>query len=119
MIQPTKYDICIPKGATYDQAFTWKDINGSIFDLSLFTAAMQIRVSAGAPDPPTISLTTSNSGIILAATDPNISLFISAANTAAIPIASGVYDLEITDTDGIVTRLLEGKVKFSPEVTRD
>jgi hypothetical protein len=117
MIEPTHYNIFIPKGATYDQSFTWQDDNGVPFDLSLFTAKMQIRVAVSAPNPPTISLT-NGSGITLASGDPNISLFISAADTAAVSISTGFYDLELTDTNGIVVRLLQGKVEFSPEVTR-
>ena len=119
MIEPTKYDIHIPKGATYNQTFTWKeDYHGPVYDLSTFTAEMQIRVTVNSPDPPIISLTNINGGITLAATDPNISLYISATDTAAITVSSGFYDLKLTDTLGTVTRLLEGKVKFSPEVTR-
>lgn len=34
-------------------------------------------------------------------------------------LESGVYDFEIVTADGVVTRLLEGKVRVSSEVTRD
>jgi len=119
MIEPSHYDICIPKGATFDQPFNWKDDNGNTYDLSSYTARMQIRVTVNAPDPPIISLTSDvGGGITLSARDPNISLFISATITESVTISSGVYDLKLTDSNGIVTRLLEGKVKFSPAVTR-
>jgi hypothetical protein len=118
MIEPTCYDITIPKGATYDQTFTWKDDSGNIYDLSSYTARMQIRVAINAPDPAVINLTTENGGITLSGTNPNISLYISDTDTSAIKISSGFYDLELKEPDNIVIRLLQGKVKFSPEVTR-
>jgi hypothetical protein len=118
MIEPTCYDIYIPKGATYDQTFTWKDDSGHIYDLSAYTARMQIRVTVTAPDPPIISLTTENDGITLTSTDPNISLFISDTDTSSVTISSGVYDLELKAPDNTVIRLLQGKVTFSPNVTK-
>ena len=118
MIQPTKYDITIYKNATFDQTFTWQDDAGNIFDLSSYTAAeFQVRSSIEAPDPPAISLAL-GTGITLASTAPNISLFMDATDTEAINIASGFYNLTLVDSYGITTRLLEGKVRISPSVVR-
>jgi len=41
-----------------------------------------------------------------------------AVQTAAIAAGSYVYDLEITSAGSIKTRLVQGKITVSPEVTR-
>lgn len=46
-----------------------------------------------------------------------IDLIITDEKTTLIP-SSGVYDLELTSSSGEVTRILEGKVRLSAEVTR-
>ena len=47
-------------------------------------------------------------------------LSISATATATAALEEGiyVYDLELTTSAGVVTRLLQGQVTVSPEVTR-
>ena len=46
-----------------------------------------------------------------------ISLSLTATETAAIT-SSGVYDLEITSSGGVVERVVEGNFNLIPEVTR-
>ena len=43
---------------------------------------------------------------------------LTATETSAIKAGYYVYDLEITSSSGIVTRVLEGKVHMKPGVTR-
>ncbi|HQO28106.1 MAG TPA: hypothetical protein PKY22_01075 [Accumulibacter sp.] len=47
-----------------------------------------------------------------------ITLSISAADTALLAAGVGVYDLEVAFANNQVDRILEGNVKISPEVTR-
>jgi hypothetical protein len=67
-----------------------------------------------------LELTTENGGITIDDAAGKVSLEISAAQTSALTMTSGVYDLEIVSDDAtpVVTRLLAGKVTVSPEVTR-
>ena len=78
-----------------------------------YTARMMIKESAGGTA--IISLTNS-SGITLAASGNNIVIEISATDTAAMDFDNAVYDLEIVSGTE-VTRVLEGKVKLSREIT--
>jgi hypothetical protein len=48
----------------------------------------------------------------------NLRVFMSAANSAALPRFSGRYDLEISDSSGYTLRLLEGQFRVEPEITR-
>ena len=46
-----------------------------------------------------------------------VDIALSAASTASLPVAQGVYDVEMFNDAGTVTRILQGKVLISPEVT--
>lgn len=41
-----------------------------------------------------------------------------AANTTGLNFTTGVYALELTSPSGVVTRLIEGSVRYSPRVNR-
>lgn len=116
-IQPGKYNFTIYQGATFGRVLTWKDENATPIDLTGYTARMHIRSSV---DDDTIiaSLTTENGGITLGGEDGTITLTMSAATTTAITADSGLYDLELVNGGSAVTRLLEGNVIISKEVTR-
>jgi hypothetical protein len=86
-------------------------------DLTGFTARMQIRETVDATAV-LKSLTTENGGITLGDTAGTVDLLISATETAAFTFGNAVYDLELIDGSGIVTRLLSGNVSLSKEVTR-
>ncbi len=112
-----RHDFTLEQGATFDELITYKDANGTPVDLTGYVARMQIREKI-TDATPVVSLDTT-SGITLGGTAGTIHLTIPATTTATINMPKGgVYDLEIESPTGVVTRLLEGKVKFSPEVTR-
>lgn len=115
---PAKHNLYIYRGATFSEAITWKDENATPIDLTGFTARMQMRETVEA-SMPFLSLTTENGGIALGGAAGTINILATAAATSAITASAGVYDLEIVAGDTItVTRLLEGLVFISPEVTR-
>lgn len=109
--------LCIEQGATFKQVFIWKTGNPAVpVDLTGYTARMQARPT---PSDSTIflDLTTENGGITLGA-DGSIRLFVSSDETTAYTWKSGVFDLELIDATGTVTRLIQGAITVSPEVTR-
>jgi len=115
---PGKYNLYIYRGATFRKIITWKDENGVVIDLTGFTARLHMRETVGSSTP-FLPLTTENGGIILGGASGTITIQATADATSAISASSGVYDLEIVAGDTItVTRLLEGFVTISPEVTR-
>ncbi len=109
---PGKYTIRIYQGATFVREITWtgKDLTG-------YTARLHMRPSHLSTGDPTFEMTTENGRITLGGANGKINLTISAADTALIPDQDFVYDLEL-EKDGVVVRLLEGKVKVYAEVTR-
>lgn len=115
-----KLNLTIEKGATFTRVLTWstRDETTGIttpVDLTGYTARSQFREEIDSSTA-FISLT-STSGIALGGATGTITLTISAATTAALIPESGVWDLELVSGD-IVTRLVEGKVRLIPEVTR-
>lgn len=108
----------VEQGSTFDKTLTWKTSALALINLTGYTARMQIRQKVTSPDI-ILSLTTENGGITLGGTLGTIRIFITAVQTAGILVKSASYDLELVRTvDGYVTRLVEGKVTISPEVTR-
>lgn len=111
------HDITIEKGATFNMIATWKDNAGDPIDLTGFTAAaMQVRSKKGSSDK--IVDLTLGAGITLGGALGTVTVVISSGVTATIDETEGVYDLELTSAGGDVTRLLEGKVTISNNVTR-
>jgi len=111
------YDLNIEQGATYRQVFRWRDEDGTYRDFTGCTARMHIRVGIDATDI-FLELTTENDRITLD-DEGNITLIIAAEDTQDLLSTDGlVYDLEIIDGAGEVTRALRGKVYIIQEVTR-
>lgn len=52
------------------------------------------------------------------ASNGNISLTLAASNTAALKVGRYVFDVETEDTSNTVTRILQGYIYVTPEVTR-
>jgi tRNA threonylcarbamoyladenosine modification (KEOPS) complex Pcc1 subunit len=88
-----------------------------IYPLTNHTARMQVRRTVLTDGDPLISLTTENGRISINGAAGLIALSISAADTAALT-SSGVYDLEIISSTGLVSRVIQGTFTLSLEVTR-
>lgn len=116
-MQPAKVKLTIYQGATFRKRFTWKTAGDAPINLTGCTARMQVRPDTSSPFV-LLDLTSGNGRITLGGAAGTIDLHLTAVETAALAWDGGVYDLEIEDASGGVTRLLSGSVKVSPEVTR-
>ena len=106
------YNFTLNQGATFTRQLTVKE-NNSPLNLTGHTAAMQLRSTY---DSATVAL--SMAAAVINATQGILSISATATATAALEEGIYVYDLEITTSAGVVTRLLQGQVTVSPEVTR-
>jgi hypothetical protein len=111
------YNITIEQGATFTLPLTYKDADDDPVPLTDALARMQIRQKVTSTDT-IVDLDSDTLGGITISDPGGITVVISDEVTAAITIKTGVYDLEIEWVDGTVTRLLQGTVTVSPEVTR-
>ncbi len=111
------HDFEIEQGATLIKPLVWKDDSGVPRNLTGFAARMQIRKS---PSNGIVlfELSTANEKIVIAPIDGKVTLIFSAEDTAEMTWSRGVYDLELIASNGFVTRLLQGMVSVSKEVTR-
>ena len=113
-------DIVIFQGATFNQTLFYETGEPSApVDLSGYSAKMHIRSK---PESKALILELSsdpsNGRIILNDSTGSIQLLISASDTASLSVCDkAVYDLELT-TGAVTTRILQGNVIISPEVTR-
>lgn len=112
------YDILIEQGSTFSLNIVWKDSEGTPIDITGHTARMQIRKTVKSTDV-LASATTENGKIVLGGETGTIDVTIPNSETSDLSIKCGVYDLELESDSGIVTRLIQGSVTVSPEVTRE
>ena len=109
------YNFTIEQGATFNLLMTWKIDNVPV-NLTGYTARLQARVDV--EDTETILSLTTGAGITLGGAAGTITLDQTATQTALLPTGEYVYDLELQSSGGIVTRLLQGELNISAEVTR-
>ena len=124
-----KYSFTIEQGATLDFELAYKDSDGNPIDLTGYQGRLQIRPSAGSEtlyitlssslDNDGTGLNFSGSSGLNPPTSGTIGIFISANSSSQLDFGEAVYDLELaTGSDyPVVTRLLEGQIKLSKNVT--
>jgi len=110
-----EYNFTIEQGATFNLLMTWKIDNVAV-NLTGYTARLQARIDVDEID--TILSLTTGAGITLGGAAGTISLDQTATQTTLLPKGEYVYDLELQSSGGIVTRLLQGELNISAEVTR-
>ncbi len=111
------YDFTIEQGATFNLLMTWK-IDNIAVNLTNYTARLQARIDVDETDTVLSLTTTAGGGITLGGAAGTITLDQTATQTALLPKGEYVYDLELQSSGGIVTRLLQGELNISAEVTR-
>ena len=122
-----RYSFVIEQGATLSLELQYKDSTGTPIDLNGCGGKMQIRQSTTSPTAYitlSSSLAADGTGLNFSGsngstppTSGSIGVYISAESSSMLNFDTGVYDLEIT-SGSFVTRILEGQVKLSLNVTR-
>jgi hypothetical protein len=127
-----RYPIYIEQGATIDFEVQYKDSNGNPVNLTGYGARMQIRPSVSSNEvylSLTSNLNTDGTGINMSGSSPykpptsgSLGIYIASCTSSMLNFGDAVYDLEIfapINVDcPIVTRILQGPVRLSKEVTR-
>ena len=106
------YNFILEQGATFTRQLTVKE-NGSAMNLTNYTVASKMRSTH---DSSTVAGTFTCT--VSDASGGKITMNMTATTTAAIEEGMYVYDIEITNSAGTVTRILEGEITVNPEVTR-
>ena len=106
-------NLVIDQGTDFNQTFNLEsDASDSALDLSGYTGAAQLRKHASSKKKHdfTVSFTDTTNGIVkIAMTD---------AVTAGIKAGRYIYDVLITDSGGLKTRIVEGSALVREGATR-
>lgn len=106
-----KANLIIDQGASYSTSLTLVNDQGETANLVGYSANSQLRKT----------FTSSNSHTFTASVDTSLSIITLALNanqTANIAAGRYVYDVFLTDSSGVVSRIVEGIVTVTPRVTR-
>lgn len=124
MTTPAKLKLKIYQGATFSKRLQWSTaspedptVPGTPIDLTGCTARMQIREEKTA-SAVLLELTTENGRLTITPEEGRVDLLLTDEETTEVTWETGVWDLEIVHPGGEVTRLVEGTVSVSLEVTR-
>ena len=105
-------EIIIEQGATFSTTLNVEDSVGTAINLYAYTAESQMRKSYYSSTAYTISANVTGTA------NGEITLSMTAANTALLSSGRYVYDVKITSPSSVVTRVIEGIVTVLPSVTR-
>ena len=128
-----KYSFIIDQGTTVDFRIEYRDSSNQPVDLTNYESRMQIRPtkesstvictlsSSVALDGTGLYMTPFSGSTQLPKSSGSIDVVISAASSSTFNFSEAYYDLEIVSGSApktFVSRILEGKIKLSKEVTR-
>lgn len=116
MVVTRTYDLRIPQGVTWECVIPVLKADGTLLtNLTGYTARAQVRGHFG--DPASLHEWSTAAGNLELA-DGFVTLGVAPSTSSSWPWRFGRWDLEVTDPDGAVTRIMQGAVFVNPEVTR-
>jgi hypothetical protein len=106
-----KANLIIDQGTTYSTTIDIIDDNDMPIDLTGYTGSAQLRKHYSSSNSTSFAVSVDASSGILA-------LSLTAAQTGALAAGRYVYDVELTNASNVVSRIVEGIVTVTPQVTR-
>jgi len=113
------YNTVIDQGADWYFTITYEKPDGTPINITDYTAACQLRSLPNSPSA-VLTLTTENGGIEITGNTGTVALHATADETEVIDEGTYFYDVEIYswNVPAIITRLVQGQIVVSAEVTR-
>lgn len=106
-------NLSIDQGSNFSATITVEDQDGIRFDLTGYTARGQIRKTYSSSSAVNFTVEISN-----VPTSGKIEISLTANQTLEFKPGRYVYDIEIVQSSGSVTRVIEGQVDVNPRVTK-
>lgn len=106
-------ELTVDQGATYETTLDLIADDGTSINVTNYLFSGQIRKSYYSTNP-TANLTIT----IVNAANGNVNISLNAATTANIKAGRYLYDVKMTDTSNVVTRVVEGIITITPQVTK-
>ncbi len=112
------YDIVLNQGADFNLSLLWKVTTGEVANLTGYTARMKLKEHKSDTSPIINGSFTTSNYITLGDEEGTILISVPGAITETYIFRRVYYDLELINSNtGSITRLLEGKIILSLEVT--
>jgi len=106
----TKANIVIDQGATFSTSLNLTDDDDNPIDLTGYTGRSKMKKHYTSSNSQSFSVSLAgNTGVIV--------MSLTANQTSNLVAGRYVYDVEIINASGVVTRIIEGIVTVTPEVT--
>jgi hypothetical protein len=106
-------ELTIDQGTTFETSISLTNDDQTTINITNYAFQSQIRKSYYSTNPvANITVTIAN------AATGNVKLSMTPANTANVKAGRYLYDLIMTDTGGVKTRVIEGIITVTPQVTR-
>ena len=105
-----KVNLVVDQGSDFLAIFTVSDQYGSPMDFTGYSAISQIRKHYTSSNSVTMDISLAANG--------DVTMEMSANTTALLEPGRYVYDIEVTSAGDVRTRIVEGIVTVTPEVTR-
>ena len=106
-----KANLIIDQGTSYSVTITVQDTTESVIDLTGYTGVSQIRKHYTSANSTAFIVT-------LGGAQGTVALSMNAATSNSLIAGRYVYDVELTDSSNLVSRVVEGIVTVTPSVTR-
>jgi hypothetical protein len=106
----TKVNLVIDQGTTFTTSITFNDENGNTINFSTYSGSAQMRKHFTSSNSTSFSVSLTSNGVV--------TLSLTANQTGNLVAGRYVYDLEVTDASNQISRLIEGIVTVTPNVTR-
>ena len=106
-----KANIIIDQGSSFSTSINLTDTSEDAIDLTGFQGAAQMRKHY-------TSTTYTPFVVQIVPSTGSIKLSLSSTTTATLVAGRYVYDVELTSSDGVISRIVEGIVTVTPNVTR-
>ena len=106
----TKVNLVVDQGTTFSTSITFNDENGNTINFSTYSGTAQMRKHFTSSNSTSFSVALTSNGVV--------TLSLTANQTGNLVSGRYVYDLEVTDGSGQISRLIEGIVTVTPNVTR-
>lgn len=106
----TKRNLVVQQGTTFSNTIVLKDSSNNDLDVTGYSANGMMRKHYDSTNSSATFTTSLSNGQVVISLDAN--------TTTSIVAGRYVYDVELTDGDGAVTRWAEGNITVTPQATK-
>jgi len=109
-------DFEIDQYASFQTSITWREDDGSVIDLTGYSAKMDIREGYGGEL--ILSLTSDDDSIDIIEEEGKLAFYFTPEQTADFDFVRAYYDVVVTSPTGFATRIIEGVFELNKGITQ-